>query len=172
MPRLYREAPVNAIWEGSGNVMCLDVLRALTHDGDAARAVLDALAVSVSRLCEADNASIIRQTGGKYLEVASHGYSPEFKAYISHVVFEPGKETAGGRVLLEGRTVHIFDALADPVDRDTDSDHIDSQDDEISDQAEPGQRPRPRPAQAGKPPGRGHDLSGGLVLRLDAHQSS
>jgi len=29
MPRLYREAPVNAIWEGSGNVQCLDVLRAL-----------------------------------------------------------------------------------------------------------------------------------------------
>jgi putative acyl-CoA dehydrogenase len=28
MPRLYREAPVNSIWEGSGNVMCLDVLRA------------------------------------------------------------------------------------------------------------------------------------------------
>jgi putative acyl-CoA dehydrogenase len=27
MPRLYREAPVNSIWEGSGNVMCLDVLR-------------------------------------------------------------------------------------------------------------------------------------------------
>jgi putative acyl-CoA dehydrogenase len=27
---LYREAPVNAIWEGSGNVQCLDVLRALT----------------------------------------------------------------------------------------------------------------------------------------------
>jgi putative acyl-CoA dehydrogenase len=25
MPRLYREAPVNAIWEGSGNVQCLDV---------------------------------------------------------------------------------------------------------------------------------------------------
>ncbi len=29
LPRLYRQAPVNAIWEGSGNVMCLDVLRAL-----------------------------------------------------------------------------------------------------------------------------------------------
>ena len=28
MPRLYREAPVNAIWEGSGNVQCLDVMRA------------------------------------------------------------------------------------------------------------------------------------------------
>ena len=32
MPRLYREAPLNSIWEGSGNVMCLDVLRALARD--------------------------------------------------------------------------------------------------------------------------------------------
>src|SRR5579883_169574 len=31
MPRLYREAPLNGIWEGSGNVICLDVLRALAH---------------------------------------------------------------------------------------------------------------------------------------------
>jgi putative acyl-CoA dehydrogenase len=29
MPRLYREAPVNAIWEGSGNVQCLDIARAI-----------------------------------------------------------------------------------------------------------------------------------------------
>ncbi|MCB1539955.1 MAG: isovaleryl-CoA dehydrogenase [Rhodoblastus sp.] len=29
MPRLFRESPVNAIWEGSGNVQCLDVLRAM-----------------------------------------------------------------------------------------------------------------------------------------------
>jgi putative acyl-CoA dehydrogenase len=35
LPRLYREAPVNAIWEGSGNVMCLDVLRALRRDQEA-----------------------------------------------------------------------------------------------------------------------------------------
>ena len=34
LPRLYREAPVNAIWEGSGNVMCLDVLRALAAERD------------------------------------------------------------------------------------------------------------------------------------------
>ena len=41
MPRLYREAPVNSIWEGSGNVMCLDVLRAIERTpnvgGGAAR---------------------------------------------------------------------------------------------------------------------------------------
>ena len=38
LPRLYREAPVNAIWEGSGNVMCLDVLRALKGEQEAALA--------------------------------------------------------------------------------------------------------------------------------------
>jgi putative acyl-CoA dehydrogenase len=49
LPRLYREAPVNAIWEGSGNVMCLDVLRALRREEDAA-AVLHALAREAAEL--------------------------------------------------------------------------------------------------------------------------
>src|SRR5215467_150478 len=53
LPRLYREAPVNAIWEGSGNVMCLDVLRALGRDGEAARAVLAALAEEAGDLADA-----------------------------------------------------------------------------------------------------------------------
>ncbi|MEM9471000.1 MAG: acyl-CoA dehydrogenase family protein [Pseudomonadota bacterium] len=35
MPRLYREAPLNSIWEGSGNIMGLDVLRAMTREPDA-----------------------------------------------------------------------------------------------------------------------------------------
>jgi putative acyl-CoA dehydrogenase len=43
LARLYREAPVNAIWEGSGNVMCLDVLRALAREAEAARGVLTEL---------------------------------------------------------------------------------------------------------------------------------
>jgi len=34
LARLYREAPVNAIWEGSGNVICLDVLRAIVREPD------------------------------------------------------------------------------------------------------------------------------------------
>jgi putative acyl-CoA dehydrogenase len=40
MPRLFRESPLNSIWEGSGNVMCLDVLRALARDANAAEAFL------------------------------------------------------------------------------------------------------------------------------------
>jgi putative acyl-CoA dehydrogenase len=40
MARFYREAPVNSIWEGSGNVMCLDVLRAIERDPEAAAALI------------------------------------------------------------------------------------------------------------------------------------
>ncbi|RYE95520.1 MAG: DNA alkylation response protein, partial [Oxalobacteraceae bacterium] len=40
MARLYREAPVNSIWEGSGNVMCLDVLRAVGRDPEGATLLL------------------------------------------------------------------------------------------------------------------------------------
>jgi putative acyl-CoA dehydrogenase len=39
LPRLYREAPVNAIWEGSGNVMALDMLRSFDRAADAAEVV-------------------------------------------------------------------------------------------------------------------------------------
>ncbi len=44
MPRLYREAPVNAIWEGSGNVQCLDVLRAIGREPATLDALLDDVA--------------------------------------------------------------------------------------------------------------------------------
>jgi putative acyl-CoA dehydrogenase len=44
LARLYREAPVNAIWEGSGNVMCLDVLRALAREGEAGGDLVERLA--------------------------------------------------------------------------------------------------------------------------------
>lgn len=43
MPRLFREAPVNAIWEGSGNVMCLDVLRGLRREPVLAGTLIDAV---------------------------------------------------------------------------------------------------------------------------------
>jgi putative acyl-CoA dehydrogenase len=53
LPRLYREAPVNAIWEGSGNVMALDVLRALRHEGE--REVVAALSEEVSVAGDSDS---------------------------------------------------------------------------------------------------------------------
>ncbi|WP_305806261.1 acyl-CoA dehydrogenase family protein [Stenotrophomonas sp. YIM B06876] len=39
LPRLYRQAPLNSIWEGSGNIQCLDVLRALSREPPVLRAL-------------------------------------------------------------------------------------------------------------------------------------
>jgi putative acyl-CoA dehydrogenase len=43
MPRLFRQSPLNGIWEGSGNVQCLDVLRAVTRSPECVEALLDEL---------------------------------------------------------------------------------------------------------------------------------
>ena len=40
LPRLYRQAPLNSIWEGSGNIQCLDVLRALSREPETGAALL------------------------------------------------------------------------------------------------------------------------------------
>lgn len=56
LARHYRESPVNAIWEGSGNVMCLDVLRALSREPEAAMAVLQSLAAETKGLLGAGEA--------------------------------------------------------------------------------------------------------------------
>jgi putative acyl-CoA dehydrogenase len=50
LPRLYRQAPVNSVWEGSGNVICLDVLRAMSREP----ATLDAFLDEVALGCGAD----------------------------------------------------------------------------------------------------------------------
>ncbi|MFT4287622.1 acyl-CoA dehydrogenase family protein [Nocardioides sp.] len=50
MPLLYREAPLNSVWEGSGNVNALDVLRALSREPE----VLDAYLVEIGRARGAD----------------------------------------------------------------------------------------------------------------------
>lgn len=50
MPRLYREAPLNGIWEGSGNVNALDMLRALTREPES----LDAFRTEVESAAGAD----------------------------------------------------------------------------------------------------------------------
>src|ERR1700737_3554817 len=56
LARHFRESPVNAIWEGSGNVMCLDVLRALSREAEAASAVLQGLTDEAKGLPGADEA--------------------------------------------------------------------------------------------------------------------
>lgn len=49
LPRLYRQAPLNSIWEGSGNIQCLDVLRALAREPDCLHAVVAELTAVMGR---------------------------------------------------------------------------------------------------------------------------
>lgn len=50
LPRLYREAPVNAIWEGSGNVQCLDLLRILNKTPHLLEVLLNELNASTGKV--------------------------------------------------------------------------------------------------------------------------
>ena len=79
LPRLYREAPVNSIWEGSGNVMALDVMRVLQREPEAADIVLEDLEQAIG--------------GDAHLEAAL--------ARIRGLLHEPRLLDARGRALLE-----------------------------------------------------------------------
>ena len=53
MERLYREAPLNGIWEGTGNVICLDVLRSMQREPETIDAFLGEVAKGARRECPA-----------------------------------------------------------------------------------------------------------------------
>lgn len=57
LPRLYREAPVNAIWEGSGNVIALDILRAENREPELSASVLEGLMADAGDLPGASDAA-------------------------------------------------------------------------------------------------------------------
>jgi putative acyl-CoA dehydrogenase len=84
LARLYREAPVNAIWEGSGNVMCLDVIRALSREADAAQALLGRLARATTDLPgSAGNAARLDRTFRKVPSESDARYMVECLALLA-----------------------------------------------------------------------------------------
>ena len=121
LPRLYREAPVNAIWEGSGNVMALDVVRALNSQGvleqvlstignelgQGSKAAIDVLAAAASVTSEDEGSAriLIEQLA---LTAAAAALRRDFPAAFADAFIEtrlgrPWRSTYG---MIDGR----FDA--------------------------------------------------------------
>ena len=91
-----------------------DVLKVISRSTFDLQTVLQTLVESAARLCEADKATITRQKGEVFYRAEAYGFSAEFLDYVRSFPIVPERGSAHGRVLLEGKVVHIADVLADP----------------------------------------------------------
>ena len=91
-----------------------DVLKIISRSTFDLLAVLNALVGSAAKLCDAECVFIFRLEDGAYHLAASHGFSEEYRQYITRNPIKPGRGTLVGRTALEARTVHLPDCLADP----------------------------------------------------------
>ena len=91
-----------------------EVLQLISRSDSELQPVLETLLATAARLCAADSAMIFLLGDGFYRLVASHGFSPEYKALVERTPISPGRGTLTGRTVVERRAVQIEDITADP----------------------------------------------------------
>jgi signal transduction histidine kinase/uncharacterized membrane protein len=91
-----------------------DVLKVISRSTFDLQTVLNTLVESAARLCRADRTAIRIARGGLYHHVSDYGFLPDVSERMMRDAVEPSGWSMVGRVLAEGKAVHIIDAQADP----------------------------------------------------------
>ena len=91
-----------------------DVLKVISRSAFDLQPVLDTLISSACRLCEADIGAVRYQDGSTYRLAADYGFAPGWRDHLARQSTKPDRGSIFGRTVVDGRTVHIPDVLADP----------------------------------------------------------
>jgi two-component system NtrC family sensor kinase len=91
-----------------------DVLKVISRSTFELQPVLDTLVSSACRLCEADIGAVRYQDGSTYRLAADYGLAPGWRDHLARQSTKPDRGSIFGRTVVDGRTVHIPDVLADP----------------------------------------------------------
>ena len=90
-----------------------DVLKVISRSRFDLQTVLNTMLSSAARLCQANHSFIFLRENDAYQLAVGSGDIPEWIGYLKEQTIKPGRGTVAARAVLEGRTVHIPDVLAD-----------------------------------------------------------